>query len=1003
MFARSHRNKTPQAMAAGGLLRAARAGASHAEWIQIALEELAQETALDRVGIWLEPSPDAEDASGAVVFSGAVWERNGSNLPREWRKLSAEAPLPREVLTGKNSVEYELKGATVLPMLGPLVELQRALWVPVNGHHNLAGLILAGSREHNGPLPRAKVERIATELGLLLEIEEERRLARERQEDLTLWRRVQDLLQQPEVSESLLNELAESCAVEKGKSGAGAVFAMIAERKAGLPVNTPAAAGEADRLLLRAQTGDPAWTHSLEDGPLENLWRQAVDTGRVCGAEADRLPLARKISRIVAIPMEFDGGLNGVLLAGLPRRRGSLSVLVRLELRALLAAQVFERRNRSERASSEEAQKRALLESMEEPVVIMDPQGVIRGMSRGARQLTGDSTGMRGPAPALPRFAELFRPREWEDVHGWVLSGFSGGPRPPDGFFVAHARNGTALRLRLMDLSDPEYCAVSLEKTGQESHAREAQEDEAELPQVLDWLDEGVVVFDENNRIRARNARFLQILGLSADDAAQLHTLEELIRRTAKNASEPEKFMAQWKAFAEGAEEGMREELSMKGPVPQVIERYTRTIVARSGRRLGRVEVYREMSAQRMFQSRMVQTEKLVSMGQRVSGIVHELSNPLTTILVNAQRLRSRESDPARDTLAKNILEESERATNILRQLLDMSRESLPERRRVSLNEVVERTVELQRLALSGSHVRLIVEKQEGLPLIEGDFGQLQQVLMNLLQNAQQAIEQSGTGSAIGIRTALAGAGRVQLQVWDDGPGIPGAIQARIFDPFFTTKPPGLGTGLGLAIVLGFVRQHGGTVALTCPPHSGTRFTVELPVAPVAELQNDEESAELEPVERVPPTEAPALGTLLHAGAPRILVVEDEPTVAALISDLLREEGMRVDVLLDGRQALQQAERESYDLAICDMKMPGIDGQRFYQILVQRQNPLREHVLFVTGDILAPRTREFLERHQLQHVAKPFRMEELTTAVHSMLGKKKQIAAQEAAVRAKQA
>jgi signal transduction histidine kinase/ActR/RegA family two-component response regulator len=1003
MSAQSRQSKTPQVESAGGVLRAARAGASPLEWIQIALEELAQETELDRAGIWLEPAADAQDTSGAAVFSGAVWERNGGNLPREWRRISAEAPLPREVLSGTNGVEYELEGASVLPMLGPLLELQRVLWVPVNGHHNLGGLILVGSRQRHAPLPRAKVERIATELGLLLEIEEERRLARERQEDLTLLRRVQDSLQQPDVPENLLCELAESCTAEKGKSGAGAVFAMIAERQSGLPVKTPAAAGQADRLLLRAQSGDPAWAHSLEDGPLENLWRQAVETHHVCGAEAGRLPLARKISRIVAIPMEFDGGANGVLLAGLPRRSGSLAVLERLELRALLAAQVFERRNRNKRASTEKAQKRVLLESSEEPVVIVDCRGVISGMSRGARQLTGDSSVAMEPAPALLRFAELFRPHEWEGVHRWVTSAFDGGAQPPDISFVAHAKNGAALRLQRMDISDREFCSVSLELAGEGSHERDFHDVEAELQQVLDWLDEGVVVFDENDRIRAKNARFLQILGLSADDATQLHSLEELIRRTARSASEPEKFMAQWKAFAEGAEDGMREELSMKGPLPQVIERYTRAIVARNGRRLGRVEVYREMSAQRMFEARMAHTEKLVATGQRVSGIVHELSNPLTTILVNAQRLCSLEGDGARATLARNILEESERATNILRQLLVMSRETLPERRRVSLNDVVDRTMELQRLALSGSHVRLIVEEQEGLPLIEGDFGQLQQVLMNLLQNAQQAIEQSGTGSTIGIRTALAGAGRVHLQVWDDGPGIPGAIQARIFDPFFTTKPPGLGTGLGLAIVLGFVRQHGGTVTLTCPPHGGTRFTVELPVAPEAELQNDEEGAGLAPAVLAPPAEATALEPMPLANAPRILVVEDEPTVATLIADLLREEGMRADVLLDGHHALQQAERESYDLVICDVKMPGMDGQRFYQILVQRQNPLHEHVLFVTGDILAPRTREFLERYQLEHVAKPFRMEELTAAVRRMFGKKDQMAALKAAVRAKQA
>jgi signal transduction histidine kinase/ActR/RegA family two-component response regulator len=1002
MFSQSRARKSPQEIVPGGILRAARGGAARETWIRIAIDELAMEPSIERIGIWLEPAAQEGDR-GTVVFSGVVWERNAGNLPPEWRKISAEAPLPREVLSGTSSVEHELESTTSAPMLGPLVELQRALWVPIIGHRILGGLILAGTREKQTLLPRAKVERIAEEIGLLLEIEEERRLARERQEDLTLWRRIQDLLREPEDAKDLVRELAESCTGGKGKGGAGAVFALIGERSNAFPVNAPAAAGEVNRLVLCGQSGDPEWAHSLDQGPLENLWRQALETRRVCGAEAGRLPLARKISRVVAIPMEFDGAMNGVLVAGLPWPRGSLGVLERLELRALLAAQVLERRKRIARELSEESQQRALLELNKEPVVIVDRQGFITGMSRGARQLVGDATGVREDPHQLLRFAELFRPREWEEVHGWVNSAVVEGTQGPKDLLAACLKNGTELRLRRTANSGGEHCSIILESVDESPRAREFDEAEAELQQVLEWLDEGVVVFDENDRIRAKNARFLQILGLSADDGASSQSLEDLIRRAAKSAREPEKFAARWKAFAEGAGERMREELAMEGPLSQVIERSTRAIVGENGRKLGRVEVYREMSAQRMFQSRMMQTEKLAAIGQHVTGIVHELSNPLTTILVNAQRLVSRDGDGMRATLSQSILEESERATAILRQLLVLSRESLPERRRVSLNELVDRTMELQRLALSGSHLRLIVEKQEGLPLIEGDYGQLQQVLMNLLQNSQQALEYSGTGSTIGMRTGFAGGSRVTLEVWDDGPGIPGVIQARIFDPFFTTKPPGVGTGLGLAIVLGFVRQHGGTVALVSPPHGGARFVVELPVAPAAGIHDGEKCAGLAAGELPPLAENVVLESMPSGKVPRILVVEDEPTVANLIADVLRDEGMRVDVLLDSREALQQVEGESYDLVICDLKMPGMDGQRFYQTLVQRQNPLREHVLFVTGDMVAPRTQEFLDRHHLPHVAKPFRMEELSGAVHGMLGTKKDLATVRLSVKAKQA
>jgi CheY-like chemotaxis protein len=117
----------------------------------------------------------------------------------------------------------------------------------------------------------------------------------------------------------------------------------------------------------------------------------------------------------------------------------------------------------------------------------------------------------------------------------------------------------------------------------------------------------------------------------------------------------------------------------------------------------------------------------------------------------------------------------------------------------------------------------------------------------------------------------------------------------------------------------------------------------------------------------------------------RVLVVEDEPTVARLIADVLEDEGMQVDVLLDGHEALDRAARQTFDLVICDMKMPGLDGQHFYKSLERSANPLRERFLFVTGDIIAAQTRDFLERHHLPHVAKPFRVEELTEKVHGVL------------------
>jgi two-component system NtrC family sensor kinase len=353
------------------------------------------------------------------------------------------------------------------------------------------------------------------------------------------------------------------------------------------------------------------------------------------------------------------------------------------------------------------------------------------------------------------------------------------------------------------------------------------------------------------------------------------------------------------------------------------------------------------LTTRRFFQSKLLHTEKPAALGQVISGVAHELNNPLTSILGYSQRLLQKEHTAGRDREVRHIFEEAERATAILRQLLWNAHETKIEMRTVAINQVVLQAIEVQQASLAQERIHLEMDLDASWPLVHGDAGQLQQVLMNLMENARQALNHTGENGSIRVRTKQIGHQRVLLEVADDGPGIPEETLGRIFDPFFTTKPAGVGTGLGLAIVLGIVREHGGHVNVASPPNGGAIFS--------------------------------------HHGC-RILVVEDEPTVARLIADVLEDEGFQVDVQLDGREALQQADCETYDLVICDMKMPGLDGQHFYQTLVQAGNSLSKRFLFVTGDV-AQHTQQFLEHHQLPHLAKPFRMEELKDSVRRLLSR----------------
>lgn len=318
------------------------------------------------------------------------------------------------------------------------------------------------------------------------------------------------------------------------------------------------------------------------------------------------------------------------------------------------------------------------------------------------------------------------------------------------------------------------------------------------------------------------------------------------------------------------------------------------------------------------------------------------------------------------------IFEEAERARRIVKNLLFFARKAEPERTRVDVNEIVERTVALRGYELKIENIAVATNLAPHLPATLADPFQLQQVVLNLLVNAEQAILEGRGHGRIEIRTKKISADRLAIEVNDDGPGIPPEIATRIFDPFFTTKAPGVGTGLGLSIVYGIVEQHGGEVSFENLRGDGVKFTVELPIVAVP-------AAVSGPAAQVPARH------MAHPAAVRVLVIEDEPTVAQLVSDVLREEGHQVESVLDSQEGLARIARQPYDLIICDLRMPRLDGPAFYDALVRAGSPARRRILFITGDTLGPSTSEFLKSRKLPFLAKPFLVEELNLAVNSVL------------------
>jgi signal transduction histidine kinase len=318
---------------------------------------------------------------------------------------------------------------------------------------------------------------------------------------------------------------------------------------------------------------------------------------------------------------------------------------------------------------------------------------------------------------------------------------------------------------------------------------------EAELRSVLDSVPAGVLLMDPLGRVRFSIARFVQLFSLDVRAMAQMTTFEAIAELLAERFRNPEGFSSPWRAFSAGLSDPGHDELEMSRPSRRLLERFYRPVLDTDGRSVGWLELYSDVTGERQIQSKMLQTEKMAALGQLVSGIAHELNNPLTAIMGYAQLLLGHGLTPPQLAEADKVYREAERARRIVKNLLYFARENHPDRTSVDLNEVIERTLALRSYELKVENIVVESDLALDLPKTMADPYQLQQVVLNLVVNAEQAVLEGRGQGRVWIRTAhlpaeppCSSPGHIQLKVCDDGPGISPEIASRIFDPFFTTK-----------------------------------------------------------------------------------------------------------------------------------------------------------------------------------------------------------------------
>jgi two-component system NtrC family sensor kinase len=390
------------------------------------------------------------------------------------------------------------------------------------------------------------------------------------------------------------------------------------------------------------------------------------------------------------------------------------------------------------------------------------------------------------------------------------------------------------------------------------------------------------------------------------------------------------------------------------------------------GKNIGLAHIIRNIEKEIELQRQLIQSEKLSTMGQLVSGVAHELNNPLTGI-IGFSELLMLEADKNIHKDLKRIQEEAGRARRIVQNLLSFARMHKPEKTKIDINGIIKNVLELKSYEMRVDNIKIKCDLDRNLPVTMGDPHLLQQVFLNIINNAHQAITSSSRSGAMNIKTCKKETGII-IEFSDTGPGISKENLTKIFDPFFTTKEVGKGTGLGLSLSYGIIKDHGGTIHTVSEEGKGAIFAIALPII---------ENNIVFPVTDV---------SKVHQSIKNfdILVIDDEDTVLQLFDETLTREGNRVELARDGQSALEKISNKGYfDIIICDIKMPSMNGSELFQLLKEQKPELAENFIFMSGAINKLENMNFFDPEVNPFLEKPFSINEALKAISKLVDKNK--------------
>ena len=633
----------------------------------------------------------------------------------------------------------------------------------------------------------------------------------------------------------------------------------------------------------------------------------------------------------------FSESDASTLLAGLPPEKVQA-------VRALLR----ERGRLSERC-------RRVIETTSDAIVITSRDRAIAFANPSAHALFGF------PDSALigMRVADIVSPEVREDVAGHESAALAGAPQHYETIVLRGDGERRAVSVSTAPLREEDGSGGPSEITGVVASLRDITNEqrasdaiarsEARYQRLVETAPDAIFTVDMDARFTSVNRAFEHAVGRSRSELegqrftevladSPRRVAEELFRETAAGR----------RAQAEIRYRDTQGELCT-GSV-------TATPVIEDGEIRGCLGIIRDVTGERRLADQLLQREKLAAVGQLVSGVAHELNNPLAGVLAFAQLLEAApgSAEEQREAI-RAIHKEAKRAARIVSNLLLFARERDPERTRTDLNAVMLDALELRRYVLRTQQVEVVTELDPGIPAVWADPFQLQQVVLNLITNAEYALKGVDHAKSITLRTWRAN-NRVYASVADNGTGIRAEVIDRVFNPFFTTKEVGEGTGLGLSISHGIIRQHGGQISVESVPGEGATFLIDLPLSPLANPK---------------PESDPATARRGSASS-AFLIVDDEPSIRRALSRYLAREGHAVDTASTGDEALSHMASRRYDAILLDLRMPDTAGRVVYERLLEEDPEHAARVVFATGDAESETARKFLREAERPYVSKPF-------------------------------